>query len=450
MNVERVAAEAFMAVVVVYVLTSVLRVLCARVRQPAVIGQIAGGILLGPTALGRLSPWLEDRLFPDELIPFLTVLSDVGLSVFLFSVGYELSVGSLRRQRRRIAYVTAGGVLLPMAMGGCLAWVMIARGMSGKAPDAATSAFVLFMIVALSVTAVPVLASIIREHNLMADERGTVAMASAGIMDVVGWLVLAAAVAVAAPSHRSPLTAGLLALAFLLVAFVVVRPLLAMWERSSKTAGANRFLLYVNLALLSAWCTQTIGLHFFFGALVAGLVVPRDRDGLPSPDLLRTSKQTGDILMPLFFVATGLQTDLGALTGSDWWLLVAVCALAAVGKVGGGMLAGRLGGFRWIDATLIGVLLNTRGLTELIALNVGHEAGIITDRLYSVLVMMALLTTTMTGPLSKLVTRYAPVVHVSPVVAQAGHTPALAGARGASAGGEGADTPPGTVERTGD
>jgi Kef-type K+ transport system membrane component KefB len=264
---------------------------------------------------------------------------------------------------------------------------------------------VLFMGVAISVTALPVLASIVRERGLAGTQVGTIATAAAGIMDVCAWLVLAAALAGthAAGSRPWPMTVLLLA-GFVVLMLTAVRPALRWWIRRPGALMSNQVPLALVLAVASASVTASLGLHPVFGAFLAGLTMPR-RDGAPDVDVLRATEQTGGLLLPLFFVVTGLTVNIGALNGRDAFLLAVIVACAMLGKIGPAYGAARLSRLDRRQSAVVAALVSTRGLTELIALNVGLSAGIIHQGLFTVLVLMALITTIATGPLISLIGR---------------------------------------------
>ncbi|WP_172384296.1 cation:proton antiporter [Streptomyces sp. MNP-20] len=405
MNTESIATVAIGDVALIVVASRLLGALARRCGQPAVIGQIAAGIALGPTLLGRLPGDLTDRLFPAEVLPFLTVLSQIAIVIFMFVVGYEMDARQLRQGGRAAATVALCAFLVPAGIGAGTAG-MFPGLFDAVRPDGVDGrSFWLFMAVALSVTALPVLAAVVRERGLAGTAPGTVATTAAGLMDVVAWLVLAAALAgtghAAARSWQLSLALLSVFVAFL---FLVVRPLLTRWLERSGALRAHQLTLALGLALGSAWVTAELGLHAVFGGLLAGIAMPRG-DGVPDADVLRPMEESAGLLLPLFFVTTGLSFDIGALGADGVVLLLLVLAVATLGKLLPGYGAARLAGLDRHDAALVAALVNTRGLTELIVLNVALDAGIIGEELFTVLVLMALVTTFMTGPLISLVRR---------------------------------------------
>ncbi|MGW7556543.1 cation:proton antiporter [Streptomyces rimosus] len=263
----------------------------------------------------------------------------------------------------------------------------------------------MFMMVAVAITALPVLVAIIRERGLAGTPAGTVSTTAAGFMDVAAWLVLAAALVGTghAPGRHWALTL-LLVTGFVAAMFLVVRPVLGWWLHRSRALMANQVTIALALALGSAWVTSSLGLHPVFGGLLAGLAMPR-RDGVPDADVLRPMEQSAGLLLPLFFVTTGLSFNIGTLNGDSVLLLALIVAVATIGKIVPAYAAARLSRLDRHQSALVAALVNTRGLTELIVLNVGLEAGIIGRGMFTVLVLMALITTFMTGPLLSLIAR---------------------------------------------
>ncbi|MDH6108770.1 Kef-type K+ transport system membrane component KefB [Kitasatospora sp. MAP12-15] len=396
MNTEHLAAEAILATGAITALSALAAPLCRRLGQPLVVGQLVMGV-----ALGLLPGRLTRLLFPPDVLPFLTVIAQLGLVLFLFSVGYELDLHTLHRRGRTVLLVSAGSLGVPLLLGGALGWALSDAKLLGSAAGVRPGPAILFVAVALSITAVPVLAGIIRERALTASTPGVTAMASAGITDAIGWLLLAAAVAAATTGHQS----GSVPLAFagyLLALVLVVRPALRRWMRRARPAGRDLAPVVIAVLMLSARCTSQLGLHAVFGALAIGVLMPRDPDGSPDPQLRHSVERAGSALLPLFFVVTGLTVRIGQLSGRDWLILGVVVVLATAGKLAGGAVAARIGGLGRRESLIVGTLLNTRGLTELIALNTGWSAGLIGRHLYTVLVLMALITTMLTGPLLSL------------------------------------------------
>ncbi|MFF1483678.1 cation:proton antiporter [Streptomyces sp. NPDC058319] len=395
MSAEEITSSVLAATGVVVALAAGLSALARRVGQPPVIGQVLVGIVLGPSVLGRFPGDPSSALVPVEALPHLGVLGQVALVLFMFSVGCELDTSLLRHQGRAVTSVSAAALAVPMAAGAGLGWLVLGSDLAPQGvPDG--WAFPLYLAVALSITAMPVLASIVRDRGLSTTTPGTVATAAAALTDVVGWLLLAGVVALAGSGGRSAAElVGLLA-CYLLAMSAVARPVL---RRAGALRGALRDGPLIAVALLSGWATSVLGLHAVFGAFLAGLLMPRRTDGTPDPELVSWADRAGSLLLPVFFITTGWSVDIGGLGGADVLLLLALFGTAVVAKLGGCTLAARLSGGSWRQSAVIGALMNTRGLTELIALNVGKQAGLLDGRWYSLLVVVAVATTAMTGPL---------------------------------------------------
>ncbi|MFF4037971.1 cation:proton antiporter [Streptomyces sp. NPDC001816] len=376
--------------------------LARRLGQPAVIGQILAGIALGPTLLGRLPGDPSARLFPAEARPFLSVLAQIAVVLFLFVAGYEIEFRTFRAGRTAVS-VAVAALLTPMAL--AVGAVELCGGLFSAVDPrhAGQHSFAMFMAVALSITALPVLAAIVRERGAAGTPAGTVAIAAAGFMDVAAWLVLAAVLSDSGndsgPATRWswPVALALLA-AFAAFVLGVVRPALRWWLNRPATLLSNPVPVALVLALGSAWVTESLGLHAVFGGFLAGLAMPR-RDGVPGADVLRPMEQTSGMLLPLFFVSTGLSVDIGTVGADGFGLLGVLLVVAIAGKAVPAYGAARVHGLDTRQSALVAVMVNTRGLTELIVLDVGRSAGLIGQDLYAVLVLMALATTLMTGPL---------------------------------------------------
>ncbi|MFJ6721953.1 MULTISPECIES: cation:proton antiporter [unclassified Streptomyces] len=384
--------------------------LLRRLGQPPVVGEIVVGILLGPSLLGWLWPDAQAWLFPASVLPYIGVLGNLGLAAFMFLVGLELDLASLRGHSKTAVMVSQASIALPLGLGS-----LLALGMYGKfAPEGVDRLpFVLFIAVSMSITAFPVLARILTDRGLYRTRVGALAMACAAVDDVTAWCLLAAVVAVSTSgSPTEALTTALLAAGFLLVMLVVVRPLLARWAARAERKYGDSVVLVVLFSgvCLAALATDGIGVHALFGAFVFGVITPR------GPGVIRRSAEslrafTVPVLLPLFFVTTGLKTDVSALVGdpTQWLWVPAVLAVAVLAKWGGGAGAARLAGQSWRDALSIGALMNCRGLTELVVLNIGLGLGVIGQSLFTILVLMALITTAVTSPALSAIRRSQPL-----------------------------------------
>jgi Kef-type K+ transport system membrane component KefB len=386
----------------VLIVSSLFSAAAKRFGQPAVIGQILAGILLGPSLLGHLPGHLASRLFPHAALPYLGVISQVAVALFMFGVGYEFNRESLRHSYRAAMLVATGALAVPMLLGSGSVLVFrsayASLGQSGFGHS-----LILFIGVATSITALPVLAAIMRERGISGTTAGVTATTAAGIMDVAAWITLAAAlVGTAASPHRSWPVVLMLITGFATVMLLGVRPVLRWWIRRPGAVLANQVPVALALTLGSAWVTASLGLHPVFGGLLAGLTMP-SRDGGADPDVLQAMEGTSNALLPLFFVVTGLSVNVSQLNGSAFAMLALLLAIASIGKLAPAYLGSRAGGLDHTDAATTAALVNTRGLTELIVLNVGFSSGLIGQRLFSVLVVMAVLTTVMTAPLLALI-----------------------------------------------
>jgi Kef-type K+ transport system membrane component KefB len=382
--------------------SSLLAAVARRFGQSAVIGQILAGILLGPSLLGHLPGHLSSRLFAHAALPYLNVIAQVAVALFMFGVGYELNRKSLRHGYRAAMLVAAAALMVPMLLGSGSVLVFrsayASLGQSGSGHS-----LILFIGVATSITALPVLAAIMRERGISGTTAGATATTAAGIMDVVAWITLAAALVGTADSPGRPWPVVLMLIAgFAAVMLLGVRPALRWWIRRPRAVLANHVPIALALTLGSAWVTASLGLHPVFGGLLAGLTMP-GREGGADPEVLRTMEGASDALLPLFFVVTGLSVNVTDLDGTAFAVLALLLAIASAGKLIPAYLASRAGGLDHTDAATTAALVNTRGLTELIALNVGLSSGMIGQRLFSVLVLMAVLTTLMTAPLLTLI-----------------------------------------------
>ncbi|HEX6117198.1 MAG TPA: cation:proton antiporter [Solirubrobacterales bacterium] len=398
-------AHFFIAVVVIMLVARLFGTLAVKLRQPRVMGEVIAGICLGPTLLGAISPELQTAIFPSDIIPFLGVVANLGLIFYMFLVGLELDTRQLKGRVSQAFAISNMSVVFPLVLGIAVAVPIY----SLVGPDKEFVAFALFMGVAMSITAFPVLARILVERRMLKRPVGAIAMASAAVDDVTAWflIALASAVAVAGEALEVFETIGL-ALVFCAVMFGVIRPVISRASSAYDEAGrvpAAWFAAILAGVLLSAYATESIGIALIFGAFVMGMVMPRHA-GLTEDVTGKIEDFVVILLLPLFFTYTGLRTDVGLLDRPELWLLtIALIAVAIIGKLAGAYIAGRIVGFASKPAAVIGILMNTRGLTELIVLNLALEKGVISDALFAALVLMALVTTFMAGPLLRLVDR---------------------------------------------
>lgn len=396
----------------------VLALVLRKLGQPLVIAEVLAGIALGPSLLGVLSPSTLQLFFPASSMGLLGVISQLGLVFFMFLIGLELEPALLRGLGKSALAISPTSIALPFVLGAGVA-VWLAPTLS--LPGVPVSSFVLFLGVAMSITAFPVLARILSERGLIHTPVGALAIACAAVDDVTAWCLLAF---VAAVVRASGLASAALTLVFAVVycaaMWFVARPLLAklVRQRTDRRGISQRMVAFtVVLLLLSALTTEAIGIHALFGAFFFGVIIPRE-GGLAHGLRERLEDLVVVLLLPLFFAYSGLRTQLGLLDSSGAWLICGLLILVAVaGKWGGSTLAARATGQTWKDAMAIGVLMNTRGLMELVVLNIGLDLGVISPQVFTMMVLMALLTTVMTSPLLAMLQREEAGRVTPPVVA---------------------------------
>lgn len=388
---------------VIIIATTVTSRLLGLVRQPQVVGEMVAGILLGPSLLGWVAPELSAALFPPASLGLLYALSQVGLLIFMFMVGLELNTGKLRELGHTAVVISHTSIVVPFVMGSCLAIYLYPRVADGQLPF---TGFVLFMGAAMSVTAFPVLARILTERGLIGTKVGTLTITCAAVDDVTAWCILAAILGILrAGEAQLALWQMLLGIAVYFVLMIyVARPLLR--RLAGRFEGAFRLdktlaLLFL-LLFVSSWATEWLGIHALFGAFFAGTVVPKER-GFAEGVREKLRPLVVVLLLPMFFAFTGLRTSIGLLIDPSMMFYCGLIFLVAVvGKIGGSMVAARVMGTPWREASSIGVLMNTRGLIELVILNIGLDIGVLTPPLFSMMVVMAVGTTLMTTPLLSL------------------------------------------------
>jgi Kef-type K+ transport system membrane component KefB len=393
--------------VVVLVVSRLVGRLFVRFGQPSVVGEMAAGILLGPSLFGLLMPGWFASVFPPSSFETLKLLSQIGVCLFMFVVGMDLNVRQIRGVASTALLVSHASIVFPYVLGVVLAWFLYTQL---AAVGAGFTAFALFLGISMSITAFPVLARILQERGLSKTQLGGMALTCAAVDDVTAWSLLTVVVAVARASSlvSSAITVGLVCL-FSAFMIWVVRPLLRKGLGTNSTGaddlGKNSMAVALIVLLGSAYCTEWIGVHALFGAFLAGTIMPDDF-GFRHKLTLRVENLSTVLLLPIFFVFTGLRTQIGLMHGwQDWLICGAIIAVATLGKLGGSAFTARFGGMSWSDSLQLGALMNTRGLMELIALNIGYELGILSPRIFAMLVIMALVTTMMTGPLLSLFAR---------------------------------------------
>ncbi|OLE53174.1 MAG: hypothetical protein AUG51_14370 [Acidobacteria bacterium 13_1_20CM_3_53_8] len=391
-------------VIVILIATRIVGAFFLKIGQPTVIGEMVAGIILGPSLLGMFFPGAQAFLFPASSLDFLKLLSQVGVILFMFVVGLDLNVQHLRQKAHAAVLVSHASIIVPFFLG--MAFALFIHP-SLAAGHTSFSAFALFMGVAMSITAFPVLARIVEERGLYKTPFGSIAVACAAVDDVTAWCILAIVVAIVrADGLSGSLMTIFLTLLFIGVMLFLLKPRVeGLIEEKIRGGAENKGLMALGLSLMfaSALLTEMIGIHALFGAFLAGVVMP-SKTNLRAFMRKRLEAFISVFLLPLFFAFTGLRTQLGLLDNWHSWLVcVGIIAIAIVGKLGGGMLAARWTGMSWQESFSVGVLMNTRGLVELIVLNLGYDLGILSPRIFAMMVLMALSTTFMTGPLLSLV-----------------------------------------------
>jgi len=400
------APRFFLAVVVILLVCRGVSWLLGKVGQPPVVGEMVAGVLLGPSLLGLVLPGVQEALFPDDLRPVLYVVGQIGLVLLMFHAGYVFTARRSDGLARTAAAVSLAGVTAPLVLG--VALVLVASGHVPLAPEGVPVGVVAaFVGVALAITAFPMLARIITERGQAGTRHGSIALASGAVDDVVAWVLLAVVLAVATGSAGPALlTVGGVAV-FVSLVWFVARPAMGRLMAAARVDDHTRLLGTVAALFAAAWFTDEIGLYAVFGAFALGLAVPR----IPSSDRVvgALTPVTG-VLVPLFFTYSGLNTQFGLFTDPAVLLFAVVCVVLAIaGKFGAcWWAASRRGEPRGV-AMRVASLMNARGLMQLIALNIGLEAGIVGPALFTVLVLVALVTTIMTSPLLSWVERRHPL-----------------------------------------
>jgi len=372
-----------------------------RLGQPAVVGEMVAGILLGPSLFGLLTPDLFHFVFPASSLGALKLFSQIGVCLFMFAVGMELDVSQVRNKAHTAVVVSHASIIIPYFFGVVLAYFLYEQLAQ---PGASFTAFALFMGISMSITAFPVLVRILQDRGIFKTHLGSTATACAAVDDVTAWSVLAFVVAIVRATSIGAAAVSLcMVLVFVALVLMVLKPNLPRWigqaalERPDPGKGV--LVAVVGIVLVCALCTELIGIHALFGAFLAGVIMPETGDFRRKLSV-RIENFSSVLLLPLFFAFTGLRTQIGLLNDAGGLLLcLVIIAVATAGKLGGSAITARLTGMPWRESLQLGALMNTRGLMELIALNIGYDLGILSQRIFTMLVIMALVTTLMTGPL---------------------------------------------------
>jgi Kef-type K+ transport system membrane component KefB len=390
-----------MQVAVILLVARLVGWLFRKIHQPQVVGEMVAGILLGPSLLGWAAPNAYANLFPPESLGFLSAISQIGLIIFIFLIGLELDQKILRGHGHMALVTSHVSILFPFLLGTILALYLYPR----LSDDSETfTHFALFMGTAMSITAFPVLARILKERNLFQTRLGVVAIACAAVDDVTGWCIMAGVLLLMRVSETViPFWVTLAGFAaYLLVMLFGVRYLLERLETVYEKRGAisqDMLAIILLTVFASAWMTERLGIHALFGAFMVGAVMPKHPKfvhGLVE----KLNDVTVVIFLPIFFAFNGLRTSIGLVSGAQMWFYCALIILVAIaGKFGGTTVAARTSGMSWREASALGTLMNTRGLMELVLLNIGLDIGVISPALFTMMVLMALVTTFMTSPI---------------------------------------------------
>jgi Kef-type K+ transport system membrane component KefB len=370
-----------------------------RFQQPPVIGEMFAGVLLGPSLLGRIAPGAAEFLLPPSIAPNLRVLAQIGVVIYMFLVGLELDVSRLRQRAGAALVMSASGIAVPLLLGSLLSSYLYARLAPRGVP---LFLFGAFFAVALSVTAFPVLARIVSERKLDKSTMGTLALTCAAADDIAAWCMLSIVVSFARSQPSEGLMTVVWAAVYVAFMLVLMRPLALRYARREEQRDAMSRGTLAGLCaalMISALITEWIGIHALFGSFLVGALIPAESQ-LARRAVSKLEDVVSVLFLPIFFAFTGLRTQIGLVAGTEAWLLCGLIVLfALLGKAGGVSVAARLCGVPWRSALGLGALMNTRGLMELIVLNVGLDLGIISPTLFTMMVMMALITTCSAGPI---------------------------------------------------
>ena len=405
--------KVLLALTVITITARIVGALFARLNQPAVIGEVVGGIMLGPSLLGRLAPEAAAFVLPQDAAPILNVIAQLGVILYMFLVGLELDLAVLKTRARATLAISNAGIIVPFALGVALAWAIFRE----YAPAGVTFVpFALFLGVSMSITAFPVLARILSDHQLQRTPMGVMALTCAAIGDAMAWCLLAFVVGVTEATTGGAVMTIVFTAVYVALMLTIGRALMnRLIPRldASIEVGQQSLAIVLVAVLLSAVATEFIGVHAIFGAFLLGAIIPH-RSATAHHVRERIEDVVRVLLLPAFFAFTGLRTQIGLVQGLDDWLMcLLIIAIATAGKFGGATLAARISGLDWRDSAALGILMNTRGLVELIVLNIGLDLGVLTPRLFTMLVIMALVTTMMTSPILMALLRKRPWVELN-------------------------------------
>src|SRR3984957_2494629 len=388
-----------LALAVIVLATNLVGALFRRLRQPQVMGEVVAGILLGPSFLGWLAPQAASRLIASDVVPYLSVISQIGVVLYMFLVGVELDIELLRRRTQASVLISHTSIVVPFLLGSALAlWLYPSYAYGGVR----FTSFALFAGVAMSITAFPVLARILTDRGMQKSPTGVLALACAAANDVTAWCLLAFVVAVTRAQPGKIFSVLSWTAAYILfVLFGAKHGMLWVARKRELEGQTSRgmFAAVCSAILLAAFATEWIGIHALFGAFLLGAMLPHD-SALARDLRAKCEDLVSVLLLPLFFAFTGLRTQIGLLnSGREWIVCGVIILVASLGKFGGSYAAARVAGVEWREAASLGVLMNTRGLMELIVLNVGLDLGVLSPSLFAMFVVMALVTTLATSPI---------------------------------------------------
>jgi Kef-type K+ transport system membrane component KefB len=392
-------AQVLLALVVIILVARVLGVAFQRLGQPRVIGEMIAGILLGPSFLGRVAPGISAHLFPSTILPFLSIIAQIGVILYMFLVGVQLDTKLLRERIGASFAISQASIVAPFLLGAALALWLYPVLSTRSVPF---TEFALFMGVAMSVTAFPVLARILTDRQMHTSRIGAIALACAAAGDVTAWCLLAFVVSVARAQPGQALFTVALTAGFITLIFFLVQPAIRWLTQGApprSQTSPDAVVIVCAALLLAALATERIGIHALFGAFLIGVVVPHD-SVLADDVRKKLEDSVGLFLLPVFFAFTGLRTEIGLMHGlRNWLICILIIAVASAGKFGGSFVAARFTGSDWRQAASLGVLMNTRGLMELIVLNIGLDLGVISPAVFTMLVLMGVVTTLGTTPI---------------------------------------------------
>jgi Kef-type K+ transport system membrane component KefB len=393
-------ASVLIALIAVMTTGRLLGLLLRFVGQPPVIGEVVGGILLGPSLLGRIWPAAAGFILPPAVAPYLEVIAQLGVILYMFLVGLELNLATLRKQARATVAISHAGMMIPFLCGAMLALLLYPRYAGERVPF---TGFALFLGIATSITAFPVLARILTDRHMQHTPLGVLALGCAAAGDVTAWCLLAFVVGVARSDAGSAFVVLGLTVGFIGFMILVVRPVMVkLVSRFDEPLSPNVAAVVFMALLSSALATQAIGIQALFGAFLLGAVIPTD-SAIAKTFARKLEELVTVLLLPAFFALTGMRTRIDLVSGIDQWLVCGlIVVVATAGKFGGTLTAARFTGLGWRDSAALGVLMNTRGLMELVALNIGLDMGILSPALFAMMVIMALVTTVTTIPLLQL------------------------------------------------